>query len=340
MFSYVSLEARVPRDHPLRLIRALVNDALDDLSGEFDRLYAWIARPSIAPEKPLRALLLQAFYTIRSERQPMEQLDCNLSRRWFVGLAIDDAVWEATVLTKNRERLLAGDIAPAFMAAVLGDERVRGPLSDDHFSVDGTLIEAWASLKSFTPEDGGGVPPAGAGRNEARDVHGERRGNTTHGSTTDPDARLYRKGWGKEAKPCLRGQLLMENRHGLVADGEVTRATGTAEREAAAGMVDDIPGRHRITVAADKGYDVADFVAGMRARNATPHRARDPRRAGARPSIAGRPAMAAMAQAKGRANASRRPSAGSRRLPACARRATEGSIGCAGRSSWRPPPTT
>ena len=339
MFSYVSLEAQVLRDHPLRLIRAVVNDALKYLSDEFDRLYAWIGRPSIAPEKLLRALLLQAFYTIRSERQLMEQLDYNLLYRWFVGLAIDDAVWDATVFTKNRERLLAGDIARAFMAAVLGHERVRGLLSDDHFSVDGTLIEAWASLKSFKPKDGGGAPPSGAGRNEARDFHGERRGNTTHASTTDPDARLCRKGAVKEAKLCFMGHMLIENRHGLVADAEVTRATGTAERDAAAGMVDDIPGWHRITVTADKGSDVADFVAGMRARNATPHMAQNATRR--RSAIDRRTTRhGGYGQAKGRANAPRRPSVGSRPLPACARRATEGSIGYAGRSSWRPPPTT
>ena len=193
LFSYVSCEARVPKDHPLRAIRQIVDEALGALSAEFEKLYARFGRPSIAPEKLLRALLLQAFYAVRSERQLMEQLDYNLLFRWFVGLSLDAVVWDVTVFTKNRERLIAGDIASKFMSAVLSQEQVRALLSDDHFSVDGTLIEAWASMKSFRPKDGSGEPPA-PGRNGERDFHGEKRSNETHASTTDPDARLYRKG--------------------------------------------------------------------------------------------------------------------------------------------------
>jgi transposase len=218
LFSYLSCEARVPADHPLRAIRAIVDEALAVLSPGFAELYAKTGRPSIPPEKLLRALLLQAFYSVRSERQLMEQLDYNLLFRWFVGLAVDAAVWDATVFTKNRERLLAGDVAAGFMNAVLGQPRVRALLSDEHFSVDGTLIEAWAGIKSFRPKDGGGAPP-GPGRNGERDFHGEKRGNATHASTTDPDARLYRKGPGQPAKLAYLGHVLMENRSGRRVDG-------------------------------------------------------------------------------------------------------------------------
>ena len=232
LFSYVSCEARVPRDHSLRVIRSIVNEALAALSPEFEQLYAKSGRPSIPPEKLLRALLLQAFYSVRSERQLMEQLDYNLLFRWFVGLSLDAAVWDVTVFTKNRERLIEGDIAAQFMAAVLNQERVKALLSDEHFSVDGTLIEAWASMKSFRPKDGSGEPPA-SGRNGERDFHGEKRSNETHASTTDPDARLYRKGPGQPAKLAYLGHVLMENRHALVVDSRLTQATGRAEREAA-----------------------------------------------------------------------------------------------------------
>ena len=231
LFSYVSCEARVPLDHPLRPIRKIVDEALGALSAEFEKLYAKFGRPSIAPEKLLRALLLQAFYSVRSERQLMEQLDYNLLFRWFVGLSLDAVVWDVTVFTKNRERLIAGDIAGRFMAAVLNQERVKTLLSDDHFSVDGTLIEAWASPKSFRPKDGSGEPPV-AGRNGERDFHGEKRRNETHTSATDPDARFYRKGPGQLAKLAYLGHVLMENRHALVVDTRLTLATGTAEREA------------------------------------------------------------------------------------------------------------
>jgi transposase len=270
LFSYVSCEARVPMDHPLRAIGKIVNEALTALSPEFEKLYAKSGRPSIPPEKLLRALLLQAFYSVRSERQLMEQLDYNLLFRWFVGLSLDAVVWDVTVFTKNRERLIAGDIAAQFMAAVLSQERVKRLLSDDHFSVDGTLIEAWASMKSFRPKDGSGEPPA-PGRNGERDFHGEKRRNETHASTTDPDARLYCKGRGQPAKLGYLGHVLMENRHALVVDARLTLATGTAEREAGLEMIAARPGNHRITLGADKAYDVASFVADLREYKVTPH---------------------------------------------------------------------
>jgi transposase len=270
LFSYVPIESRIPPQHPLRLIRRITDQALTALSAQFDALYAAEGRPSIPPERLLRALLLQAFYSVRSERQLMEQLDYNLLFRWFVGLAMDAPVWDATVFSKNRERLLAGDIAAEFMAAVLGLPQVRGLLSSEHFSVDGTLIEAWASMKSVRRKDGGDAPPT-PGRNGARDFHGEKRCNATHASTTDPDARLAKKAAGSEAKLAFMGHLLMENRHGLIVDAQLTEASGTAEREAAAAMVAAVPGEQRITVGADKAYDTADHVAAMRACNATPH---------------------------------------------------------------------
>ena len=274
LFSYVSCEARVPADHPLRPIRAIVDEALEVLSGEFEALYAKVGRPSIAPEKLLRALLLQAFYSVRSERQLMEQLDYNLLFRWFVGLAMDAAIWDVTVFTKNRERLLAGEIAVKFMRAVLGQKRIKTLLSDEHFSVDGTLIEAWASMKSFRPRDGSGEPP-GPGRNGERNFHGEKRSNETHASTTDPEARLARKGDGQPSRMAYAGHLLMENRHGLIVTARLTQASGTAEREAALAMIDQRGRRRRITLGADKGYDVADFIAALRARRVTPHVAID-----------------------------------------------------------------
>ena len=279
LFSYVSCEARVPPDHPLRPIRAIVDEALEVLSPEFAALYSPIGRPSIPPEKLLRALLVQVFYSVRSERQLMEQLDYNLMFRWFVGLSMDAPIWDVTVFTKNRDRLLAGDIAAKFMAAVLNQPRVKALLSQEHFSVDGTLIEAWASMKSFKPKDdgkGGGDADGGgrtkaAGRNVERDFRGEKRGNDTHASTTDPDARLYKKAQGQAAKLCHMGHLLMENRQGLIVDAVLTHATGTAEREAALTMLERLQGRHRVTLGADKAYDVADFIAKLRKINVTPH---------------------------------------------------------------------
>ena len=269
LFSYVSAEERVPADHPLRAIRARVDAALADLSPVFARLYSDVGRPSIPPERLLRALLLQAFYTVRSERQLMEQLDYNLLFRWFVGLEMDEAVWHPTAFTTNRDRLLDGDIACRFLAAILSRPEVRGLLSSEHFTVDGTLIEAWASLKSFQPKDGSGTPPTGGGRNAERDFHGEKRSNDTHASTTDPDARLFRKGPGKEAKLCFLGEAMTENRHGLIVATRTMLATGTAECEAALDMMADRDGR--ATVGADKLYDQAGFVAGARALGVTPH---------------------------------------------------------------------
>jgi transposase len=269
-FSYVRLETRVPPDHPLRPIRELVDQALRELSPEFNRIYAREGRPSIPPERLLRSLLMQAFYSVRSERQLMEQLDYNLLFRWFVGLSIDDPVWDATVFCKNRDRLLDGDIARKFMAGVLNLPQVRELLSSDHFSVDGTLIEAWASMKSFTPKDGSDQPPSEGGRNAERDFRGEKRSNDTHSSNTDPDCRLFRKGAGKEAKLCHMGHLMTENRNGLIIDARVTEANGTAERATALAMIED-NARPSSTVGADKNYDTSDFVSGCRERRCTPH---------------------------------------------------------------------
>ena len=273
LFSYVDLEARVGRDHPLRTIRAIVNEGLAALAGEFCALYSSIGRPSIAPEKLLRAMLLQAFYSIRSERQLMERLEFDLLFRWFVGIGVDDAAWDHSVFSKNRDRLLEGDIAAKFMRAVLEQPRVKRLLSTDHFSVDGTLIEAWASMKSFKPKDGSDEPPAErGGRNGEADFHGEKRSNDTHASTTDPEARLYRKGRGKEAKLCYIGHALMENRNGLVVDACLTPADGHAERIAALHMIEPRADRpNAITLGADKAYDAEDFINELRAMNATPH---------------------------------------------------------------------
>jgi transposase len=270
MFSYLSPEARVPRDHPLRPIRDMVNKALAELSGEFQAMYSREGRPSIPPEKLLRALLLQILYTIRSARLLMEQLDYNLLFRWFVGLSMDDRVWDHSVFSKNQERFLDSDLAAAFFARILEQAKTAKLLSDEHFTVDGTLIEAWASLKSFRPKDAP-PPEGGGGRNPEVDFHGEKRLNQTHASTTDPEARLFRKGKGKEAKLCFMGHVLMENRHGLVISPRLTAATGTAEREAAEAMVEDVPGRHRITVGGDKAYDTRGFVQALRGLKAVPH---------------------------------------------------------------------
>ena len=261
LFSYVDLESRVGGDHPLRPIREIVNGALSALSADFEAIYAaGIGRPSIPPERLLRALLLQAFYGIRSERQIMERL-----------VGVDDASWDQTTFGKNRDRLLAGDVAHKFLAAVLAHPRVKRLLSTEHFSVDGTLIEAWASMKSFRPKDGSGGPPA-PGRNGEGDFHGQSRNNDSHESTTDLDARLYRKGPGREAKLCFMGHALMENRHGLVVDACLTKADGHAERIAGLHMIEpraDRPGR--ITLGADKGYDAVDFVNELRSINVAPH---------------------------------------------------------------------
>jgi transposase len=266
LFSYMSPEARVPMKHPLREIRELVRTVLKDLSASFGKLYATEGRPSIPPEQLLSALLLQVFYGIRSERQLMEQLDYNLLYRWFVGLAADDPVWDATTFTKNRERLQQGDVFQKFMIKLLNHPQVKPLLSDEHFSVDGTLIEAWASHKSFKPKDGS---DGGDGAN----WHKQKRSNETHASTTDPESRLYRKAVGREARLCFMGHVTMENRHGLAVAGMVTKADGTAERHAAHAMLKAKrrAAGHRITAGADKAYDTKDHVASLRALDVTPH---------------------------------------------------------------------
>jgi transposase len=274
LFAYVDIEARVPARHPLRRIRELVNGALATLDRTFETLYSADGRPSIPPERLVRASLLQLFYSIRSERQLMERLDFDLLFRWFVGLGIDDEVWDHSVFSKNRDRLLTSETAQDFLAALLAEPKVKRLLSHEHFSVDGTLLKAWASMKSFRPKDGSGSPPGG-GRNGERDFRAETRSNETHESTTDPDARLYRKGKGQESKLCYMGHALMENRNGLAVLGEVTRAVGTAERDAALDLLDRRRAERRITLGADKAYDVVDFVSALRARDVTPHIAID-----------------------------------------------------------------
>jgi transposase len=275
MFSYVSPEERVPADHPLRTIRQMTDAMFERLSPRFDQLYSAIGRPSIPPEKLLRALLLQGLYTVRSERLLMEQLQYNLLFRWFVGLSMDDPVWDATVFTKNRDRLLEGDIATAFFAEVLAEAKAAGLVSDEHFTVDGTLLEAWASQKSFRRRQAPPDPPDDPG-NPTVNFRGDHRTNDTHQSTTDPDARLFKKTTGSEAKLAYLGHLLMENRHGLIVDALVTAATGTAERDAALTMLSDLPDRGRITVSGDKNFDTRDFVQCSRALGVTPHVAQYP----------------------------------------------------------------
>ena len=267
LFSYISPEARVAANHPLRKVRALVRDVLDKMNRSLSKLYASEGRPSIPPEQLLSALLLQVFYGIRSERQLMEQLDYNLLYRWFVGLSPDDPVWDPTVFTKNRNRLQSGEVFAKFMSTLLNHPQVKPLLSDEHFSVDGTLIEAWASQKSFRPKDGSGDQDGGA------NFHGQKRKNYTHASTTDPDSRLYRKAAGREAKLSYMGHAVMENRHGLAVAGMVTFANGTAERRASEAMLKAKARQagKRITVGEDKAYDTADHVANLRAIDVTPH---------------------------------------------------------------------
>jgi len=269
MFSYLSPEARVPQDHPLRAIRALMDEVLIALSSRFETMYSRVGRPSIPPEQLLRAQLLQVLYTIRSERQLMEQLEYNLLFRWFVGLNLDDAVWAPTVFTKNRERLLDGEIATAVLERVVDQARRRGLLSGEHFTVDGTLLEAWASLKSFQRKDAPPAAPPEDPGNPTVDFHGERRSNATHVSTTDPDARLARKGPGREAKLSYAGHVVMDNRHGLVVNAQATQATGTAERETAVELTTALP--EGVTLGADKGYDTRAFVEALRSLGVTPH---------------------------------------------------------------------
>jgi transposase len=277
LFSYVDLEQRVRMDHPLRVIREVVSAALAALSGDFAGLYSGMGRPSIPPEMLLRAMLLQAFYSIRSERQLMERLEFDLLFRWFVGLGVDEPVWDHSSFSKNRDRLLDGDIAAKFLAAVLAQPRVKRLLSSEHFSVDGTLIEAWASLKSFKPrqapgDDDGGDDRRDGGRNAAADFKGEKRSNATHASTTDPDAMLYRRGAGMEARLCFIGHGLMENRSGLIVGTRLTRVSGHAERLAALDLIAPHGDRPRaVTLGADKGYDAKDFVMELRELNVRPH---------------------------------------------------------------------
>jgi len=270
MYSYLSPEQRVPSNHPLRSIREITNKILKELSGVFGRMYSQIGRPSIPPEQLLRALLLQVLYTIRSERMLMEQLEYNLLFRWFVGLNMDDAVWDPTVYTKNRDRLLKADVAMKFFQRVVREAQALDLMSDEHFTVDGTLLEACASLKSFKKIEEDQTPPDDPG-NPTVDFHGEKRSNQTHESTTDPDSMLARKGSGKEAKLSYSGHVLMENRNGLVVDVEALPATGPAERDAALLMIESIPGVHPVTLGADKAYDTKDFVKESRNMNATPH---------------------------------------------------------------------
>ena len=281
MFSYISPDKRVPQDHPLRMIRSLVDGVLEQLSPRFNRLYARAGRPSIAPEKLLRALLLQMLYSVRSERLLMEQLDYNLLFRWFVGLSMDDEVWDASTFSKNRERWLEGDIAKAFFQGVLGEARAGELLSDEHFTVDGTLLEAWASHKSFRPvdavakdkKDDEPKPPAPRWdeNNPTINYRGEKRSNQTHCSTTDPEAMLARKGRGKEAKLSYHGHLMTENRNGLVVNTLVTTAYGAAECHAGLLMAEKLPGRGRVTLGADKGYDQREFIDELRQMEITPH---------------------------------------------------------------------
>ena len=332
LFSYVRLEERVPADHPLRAIRSLADDALAALNGRFEALYSQTGRPSIPPEHLLRATLLQAFFSVRSERLLMEQIDYNLLFRWFVGLPMDAEVWHPTVFTKNRDRLLEADVARQFLAALLGLARVRRLLSDEHFTVDGTLGDAWASMKSFRPKDGSGEPPA-PGRNGERNFRREKRSNVTHASTTDPDARLYRKGNGQSSRLCFMGHVLMENRNGLVVDATLTHATGTAEREATLTMLDrrkrggqtqggQKRGRRkharRITLGADKAYDVTGFVGDLRQRKVTPHIAVTgtvSKLGKLRKTAIAPPAIPDTRSASASASASKRSSAGSRARP-------------------------
>src|SRR5271169_504400 len=278
MFSYLSPEQRVRANHSLRGVRAMTDEILGGMSALFDAMYAECGRPSIPPEKLLRAQLLQMLYSVRSERLLMEEIDYSILYRWFVGLNLDEKVWDATTFTKNRDRLLEAAVAKEFLAQVVERAREAGLVSDEHFTVDGTLLEAWASLKSFQPKDKRDAPPDDPG-NPTVDFHGEKRSNETHESKTDPDAKLARKGKGKEAKLSYNGNLLVENRHGLIVNAELLQANGRAERDAALLMLEQVPGDGRITVGGDKGFDTAEFVGG-RHMNVTPHVARNTGRPG------------------------------------------------------------
>lgn len=279
VFSYLSPESRVRKDHPLRAIRTMVDEVLRALSSEFDRMYARQGRPSIAPEKLLRAQMLQMLYSVRSERLLMEEIDYSILFRWFIGLNLDEEVWDATSFTKNRDRLLEADVAKQFLAEVVELARTRGLVSDEHFSVDGTLLEAWASLKSYQRKEGKPAPPEDPG-NPTVNFHGEKRSNHTHESKTDPEARLARKGNGKEAKLSYSGNLLVENRNGLIVDAMAWEANGRAERDTALLMLEQIPGDHAVTAGGDKGFDTREFVSECRHMRVTPHVAQNDSRRG------------------------------------------------------------
>ena len=279
IFSYLSPEERVRKDHPLRAIRAMVDEVLTELSPQFEAMYSPLGRDSIPPERLLRALLLQMLYTVRSERLLMEEMDYNLLFRWFVGLNADDKVWDATVFTKNRDRLLEADVAKEFLAHVVEQARARGLTSDEHFTVDGTLLEAWAGAKSFQAKDQKQPPPDDPG-NPTVNFRGQRRSNQTHASKTDPESLLARKGPGKESKLSYCGNLLVENRHGLIVDAEVFQANGTAERDAALFMLEKLRGTQPVTVGGDKGFDTRDFVQECRNLRVTPHVAQNHERRG------------------------------------------------------------
>jgi transposase len=270
VFSYISPEQRVRKDHPLRPIRAMVDEILKQVSPQFQKMYAKVGRPSIPPEQLLRAQLLQMLYSVRSERLLMEEMDYNILFRWFVGLNLDDPVWDATVFTKNRDRLLEAEVAKEFLARVVAQAREKGWTSDEHFTVDGTLLEAWAGAKSFQRKGKDCSPPDDPG-NPTVDFHGEKRSNQTHESKSDPDALLARKSKGKESKLSYSGNLLVENRNGLIVSSLVWEATGTAERDAAMVMLQDVPGGERVTVGGDKGFDTAEFVRECRNMRVTPH---------------------------------------------------------------------
>ncbi len=271
IFCYTSPESFVPKDHPLRPIRAMVDQALHDLYSEFSAMYSHTGRPSIPPEKLLKGLLLQAFYSVRSIRLLMERIQHDILFRWFVGLSLEDPAWDHSTFSQNQERLLRSEIATKFFSRILDQAKAAGLLSDEHFTVDGTLIEAWGSLKSFRPKDEDPRPPSG-GRNDEVNFRGQKRKNDTHESTTDPQSRLFRKGNGKEAKLSYMGNVLMENRHGLVVDTRLEPATGTAEREAALAMLGGVAKKHnRVTVAGDKGYDNDPFVKAARGMRVVPH---------------------------------------------------------------------
>jgi len=273
LFLYVSPDSFVPAEHPLRPIRLMADKALSSLSGEFDQMYSHTGRPSVPPEVLLKSLLLQILFSIRSNRSLVEQLGYNILYRWFLGVSLEERIWDHSTFSQNQERLIGTDLAAKFLQKIIEQAKEARLLSKEHFSVDGTLIEAWASIKSFQPRGKG--PGNRTGRNDSADFHGKTLKNDTHASTTDPESRLFRKGKGKESKLCYMGHVLMENRNGLVVDTRLTLATGTAEREAAAEMVQNIPGTRRVTVGADKGYDTEGFVATLRSLQATPHVARN-----------------------------------------------------------------